>query len=94
MRICWQRNERAAILYLRKKFNYTITALAQFTGRSASLIHRILKFNKIIGNLPFADLRKIPNQLRLRTAQKHRLTLQRFMDLWAGFILGSEDKPP
>jgi predicted chitinase len=86
--------EKVAILYMRKNFNYSVNELAQFFSRSASLIHRTLKFNSSIGAIQYLNQRKLPNHTRLQSAQKHRLTMQRFMDLWAGFILGETDKPP
>jgi hypothetical protein len=93
MRFHWLPREKTAIIKLRR-LGYTISALTKFTGRSASMIHKVLKFNEAIGAITRGDLRKIPNQLRLRTAQKHRLTIERFMQLWEAFILGETDKPP
>jgi hypothetical protein len=93
LRIKWLPREKSAILKLRR-FGWTISALTKFTGRSASMIHKVLKFNENLRSIPRVDLRKMPAQLRLRTAQKHRLTLQRFMQLWEAFILGETDRPP
>ena len=94
------KREKAAIIKLRQ-FGWSINSLSKFTGRSFSVIHKILK---IAGYTPGVfynsnwhqdrDLRKLPNQLRLKAAQKHRLSMHRFMELWEGFILGTEDKPP
>jgi len=86
--------EKAAICYLRSHFNYSINELSQFFGRSCSLIHRTLQFNSAVGALSFRDERKLPNQVRLASAKVHRLTIGRFMDLWASFILGETDRPP
>jgi hypothetical protein len=94
MRIKRHKNECASILFLRKNLGYTVTAISQILGRSTSLVHRVLKFNKLIGNLSHADLRKIPCRLRLRTAQKHRLSMERIIGLWLPFVLGESDKPP
>ena len=93
MRFHWLPREKVTIVKLRR-FGWTISALTKFTGRSASMIHKVLKFNESLRSIPRVDLRKMPNALRLRTAQKHRLTLARFMSLWEAFILGETDKPP
>ena len=85
---------KRAILYLRSHFNYSINTLAQFLGRSASLIHRTLKLNQRLGALQFVSQRKLPNHVRLIAAQKHRLTIQRYMQLWTSFLLGEESDPP
>jgi len=94
MRLKYHKNERAAILFFRKNLGYTLSAISKVFGRSTSLVHHIIKFNQLIGNLAHLDLRKIPNQLRLRTAQKHRLSMERIIALWLPFVFGEVDKPP
>jgi hypothetical protein len=92
-RIPFMQRERAAIIKLRK-LGYSINTLATFTGRSCSVIHRILNtyFNRT--KTVMAELRKMPNALRLQTALKHRLSMDFRIEQWMPFILGEEDKPP
>lgn len=94
MRIRWQPRERAAIVYLRKNHHYSINQLATFFGRSASLIHGILNFNRLIGNLPFLNLRKLPTQTKRLAAQRFRQTMEKWIQVWESFILGDVDEPP
>lgn len=94
MRIHWQPREKAAIIILRKRHGYTINALSQMFGRSASLIHAVLKFNRQIGNLHFTDLRRVPTQIKKNTAARIMRQLNFYMQKWESFILGDEDKPP
>ena len=94
MRIKWQCNERASILFLRRNHKYSINQLSEFFGRSRSIIHQIVKFNQLIGNLAFTNLRKLPNQTRLLTSQKFRFSMERWIQLWTPFILGEDTEPP
>jgi hypothetical protein len=93
MRIKWQPREKTAILKLRK-LGYSVNQLSTFFGRSVSLIHRIVKFNEIIGAIPHLNLRTMPNRVRLLGAQNHRFTMERYIQLWEAFILGEVDRPP
>jgi predicted transcriptional regulator len=90
IRVPFMKREKASIIYLREKLNYSINELQTFTGRSTSVIHHILSktFN------PKLNLRKLPTALKLQSAQNHRLTMENFMQLWEAFILGEVDKPP
>jgi hypothetical protein len=94
LRIHWQPREKAAVVYLRKHHHYSMNQLAIFFGRSVSLIHQILNFNKLIGNLPYESLRKLPNQTRKLHAQIVRLTMDKWVSAWEAFILGEVDRPP
>ena len=94
LRIRWQPREKAAIVYLRRNHKYSINQLSLFFGRSVSLIHQIISFNRLLGTLPFSDERKLPNQTRLLSAQKFRFSMEKWISAWTAFILGETDKPP
>jgi len=93
MRIHWQPREKTSILKLRKQ-GYSINALSTFFGRSASLIHKMLKFNELLSAIPRKDERKLPNQTRLKTAQRIRTQMNYWITRWLPFVLGETDKPP
>lgn len=93
MRIKWLPREKTSILKLRK-IGYSTNQLSTLTGRSVSLIHKILKFNESIGILHRLNLRTMPNQTRLKTASRIRRELNYWITRWLPFILGIEDKPP
>jgi len=87
--------EASAIVYMRRRFSYSINTLAQAFHRSPSLIHRILKFNHQLGNLNLKDLRRqIPDAVKKIGAARQRRQLNFFMELWMPFLLGETDKPP
>ena len=88
------RREKAAMVYLRKNHKYSINELAVFFGRSKSLIHQVIHFNELIGNLAKSQLRNMPNRIRLLAAQSHRVSMDYWINQWQAFILGEEDKPP
>ena len=94
MRIPVFQRERAAILYLRRKFSYSINTLAQAFSRSSSLIHRILKFNRALGTLAHKDNRWYRDFSKKIGAARQRRQLAFYMNLWMPFILGTEDRPP
>ena len=94
MRVPDLQRERAAILYLRRKFSYSINTLAQAFSRSSSLIHRILKFNKALGALTHKDLRWLPARVKKLATARMQRQLRFFMKLWMPFILGESDRPP
>jgi len=93
IRIPFMKREKAAIIKLRN-LGYSITTLQTFTGRSRSVIHKIINGCIWIKTCPHQDLRNIPNATRKTAAQNHRLTIHRYMQLWEAFILGETDKPP
>ena len=86
--------EKASMIILRRKFNYSINELSAFFGRSRSLIHRTLKLNCKLSVEALKNLRKLPNQTRLKSALAHRVSMGYWVSLWEGFILGTEGKPP
>lgn len=88
-RIPFMQREKAAILKLRQH-GYTIPALSAISGRSASVIHNILKHSWN----PNRDLRKMPNKIRLQIAQVQRQRVDFCLKIWMPFILGEVDKPP
>jgi hypothetical protein len=88
-RIKYQPREKASILKLRR-LGYSINQLSVFFGRSTSAIYSILKKSFDV----FHDLRKLPTQTKQTAASFKRQTMQKWMSMWEGFILGSEDKPP
>lgn len=86
--------EKACILYLRKNFDYSINNLAHAFGRSRSLIHKIIKFNRKIGNLNRTDFRFIKAYVKKIATVRQRKQLWFYMKLWQKFIMGIEAKPP
>lgn len=94
-KIRWHRNEKAAIIKLRKQ-GYTINQLAQFTGRSTSQIHQVIK--TAIERLCVAhrDYRRgLPDQMRkLVSATRTKTFEAQFWGGWEAFILGETDRPP
>jgi hypothetical protein len=89
----FMKREKVAIIKLRK-LGYSINELSNFIGRSTSVIHRILHTYFSTAQTSMQELRKLPNQVRLASAQKHRLTMDRFIQLWESFIFGDTDEPP
>ena len=85
----FMQREKAAIIKLRK-LGYSINQLKDFFGRSTSVIHNIL--NKSFG--PKLQLRKLPNQVRLKAAQIKRQTMNFRITQWLPFILGDTSEPP
>ena len=83
------KREKAAIVILRKKGN-RIQHIAKFLGRSTSFVYRVLKRNRI----PIKDMRKMPNQTRLRCSKIRWKKLQRFFLSWESWILGEGERPP
>lgn len=100
MRVPFMLREKAAIIKLRQH-GYSINALSVFSGRSSSVIHSILKRAGYTPGCFIAsswlnakDLRKLPSQVRLKSAQIIRLGLVFQIDRWMPFVLGEVDKPP
>lgn len=87
--------EKAAILYLRRRFGYSINVIAKAFGRSTSLVQRILKFNEALGTLRYINnKRKIkPYTRRLALARMER-QMNHYLKLWEAFLLSIEEKPP
>ena len=94
MRIPVLQRERASILFLRRRFKYSINQLATAFGRSASLIHKIVKFNTRLGVLRWMDNRYVKTYVKKIAAARQTRQLAFFMGLWQAFILGEEDRPP
>ena len=87
--------EKTAILFLRKNKGYSTNILAKVFGRSQSLIHRVLKFNVLIGNLAKVDMRSgIPDRVKKIGSASQLRRLQSFMVLWEPFLLGETSEPP
>jgi hypothetical protein len=93
MRIKSIPREKAAIVMLRK-LGYSMNMIAKALGRSRSLIHRTLRFNISIKNLNPMNMRKLPNQIRLRCSSIRWNTLMRLWPVWEAWILGEGEKPP
>ena len=90
--------EKASILIMRAR-GCRIQHIATCTGRSTSVIHRILKKNEAFGhNLDVwcrrLDMRKIPFRARMRSSINMFLKMLKLMSAWHSFILGEGDKPP
>jgi len=84
--------EKAAMIILRKQ-GVSINTIAQFLGRSRSIIHKTLKANYLFG-LRKIELRKLPNHIRVNDSRKNRSLMEQLRLKWENFILGSEAKPP
>ncbi len=95
MRIPVMQREKAAILYLRRRFGYSINIIAKFFNRSTSLIHRLLKFNEAIGALRhISNKRKIPPYTRRLARSRMERQMNSYYGLWTAFLLGLVEKPP
>lgn len=88
-KIKWQPREKAAIHKLRR-LGYSINQLSIFFGRSTSAIYNILKKSFEAKK----NLRKLPNRVRLISAQNFRFSMGKWLSLWESFILGETDRPP
>jgi hypothetical protein len=87
--------EKAAILYLRRRFGYSINIIARFFGRSTSLVQRILKFNEALGALRWmSNKRKIPPRVRRLAKARMEKQMNNYIGLWTAFLLGLVEKPP
>jgi len=93
MRIKPLKREKATIVMLRK-LGYPINMIAKALGRSQSLIHRTLRFNILIKNLGSIDMRKLPNQARLRCSSIRWATLMSKWASWENWLYGNGEKPP
>ena len=67
--------------------------IAGFLGRSTSFIHRILKFNALLG-FNVANLRKIPASIRRMAKARMERDLLKFGSAWLMWLLSDEGKPP
>ena len=94
MRIPWAPREKACILFLRKKYRYSLNQLAEAFGRSVSLVHQVCKWNETIGNLKWMDNRCLPGRVKKIAAARMTRQLRRFMRMWQAWILGDGDRPP
>jgi hypothetical protein len=94
MRLPVLQREKVAILFLRKKKGYSINILSKAFNRSASLIHQIIKFNTLIGNLKKFDNRALPQYIKKIATTRQTQQLSFYMEKWVAFILGEGDKPP
>jgi len=93
MRIKPLQREKASIVMLRK-LGYTINLISEKLGRSRSFIHRTLRFNLMLKNLPLIDMRKMPNKIRQRAKWIRWEKLTKLWPLWEAWILGKGEKPP
>lgn len=89
------KNEKACMIKLRK-LGYPINQIAQFTGRSVSLIHRVLSIAVQRLSIRKLDARcGNTNTNRLReSSRRWRIFEAKYMQGWLSFVEGSEDKPP
>jgi hypothetical protein len=94
MRIKPLPREKAAIIILRRKWGYTVTALAAWSGRSTSYIHRILNKNATLGILHYGNLRKIPNRIRQMAKRRMENNLRIYGEAWMMWLEGIGEKPP
>jgi len=87
--------EKAAYVYLRRRFHYSISVLSQAFGRSTSVIHRILKFNVAIGAIPrFSNKENCGNRIRTLSLVRQQNDIYRIVKAWEAWILGEGEKPP
>lgn len=95
MHIPVMQREKAAILYLRRKFGYSINIIAKAFGRSTSIVHQILKFNEVLGSLRWmSNKRKIPPHVRRLARARMERQMNHYLGLWMAFLLGLSEKPP
>ena len=94
-KVPFYKNEKAAMIKLRK-LGYPINQIAAFTGRSFSIVHKVLaiaverlgmrKLDARTGNTAI-------NRLRESSRRWHIFEV-RYMAGWTAFIEGAADKPP
>jgi hypothetical protein len=107
MRIKFFKREKATYIKLRRDHHYSITHLAQLFGRSTSVIHRILKTQKLTGqSLCGAGfyIQHTNNPLDNRTGKLRKTNsyvtrsirkgMYKITQAWLAFALGETDKPP
>lgn len=85
--------EKAAYVKLRRK-GLSINQIAAAFGRSTSVVHRALKTVMTYGLLHRFDMRKLPNQARMRACRFRWATLLKLLHLWELWISGEEEEPP
>lgn len=92
-RIKFQLREKAAFVIMRRK-GLSINQIAEFWGRSTSVIYRVLKsaMNRTVCG--WADLRKSPRKARLRIASFMGAKLESLRSQWEQFVLGESGEPP
>lgn len=89
MRIKKIPRESACIVILRRK-GQSINNISKFLGRSTSYIQRILKFNGLR-----ADLRKLPMAIKLKSASRQRIFMEKTRFAWEQWIFSdSGERPP
>jgi hypothetical protein len=94
-KIPFYKNEKACMIKLRK-LGYPINQIAQFTGRSFSIVHKVLAIATERLGMRKLDARcGNTNANRLKqSARRWRIFEAKYMQGWLAFVEGSQDKPP
>lgn len=92
-RVRWERREKAAVVYLRRHFGYSINVLAKAFQRSTSMIHKVLKRNSQLG-LYLRDQRHIKDRVKKIGSQRMLRQLRFHMANWISFAIAKEGRPP
>lgn len=85
--------EKAAMIKLRR-VGLSINQISDFTGRSTSVVRRILRNAQKMGLIRNNSLRKLPYRGRMRMASYRRALLEKLRDRWNAWICGAEGEPP
>ena len=96
-KIKWHKNEKAAIIRLRK-IGFAVNAISDFTGRSVSVIHNMLKktgsYDPTIRYNSTNAIRKLPYQTHTTQSRNRWVKLLQVWAQWEMFIMGDLDRPP
>jgi len=92
-RVPFLARERAGFVKLRR-VGLSINQIADAFGRSRSAVHRAIKFAEGLGTLRRFSLRKLPADLRRRSASFRWQTLMKLLPLWEAWITEQSEKPP
>ena len=93
----WHKNEKAAIIRMRK-IGFAINAISDFTGRSVSTVHAVLKkassYDPTIRYNSTNSMRKLPYQAHTTQSKNRWVKLLTLWQQWEMFLMGDLDKPP
>jgi len=93
MRIGFLPREKSAYCILRKK-GHSINAIANFFGRSTSVVYRAIKQFRFYGDVKRFDMRKLPCIARMRMASFRRALMENLRSQWETWALGEGEDPP
>jgi len=92
-RIPFLKREKAAMIKLRR-VGLSINQISDFTGRSRSIVYKILKRAESLGVIRSFSLRKSAHYGRLRMASFRWNLLLKLHVEWEEWICGESDEPP